>query len=121
MALIANYPFNLAASPVFAAMLTTDMLERQSATVSIKDFDDKVLKTMLEYIYQGQLPFDLDWLSQLMLAAEKYDLGLLKADCEVLLIKYLKLTPNMAADTLVMADSSKANNLTEFVVAYIKR
>lgn len=111
-----------AASPVFAAMFTIDMVEKESGTVTIMDFEDDVVKAMLDYIYQGEIKLiDIDKVPNLIMAADKYDLPDLKSDCENLLVKYLPLTPATALKHFDFAESTNASKFKEHVVAYIKR
>lgn len=103
-------------------MLTTDMAEKKSGRVNITDFEDVVVESMLEHIYQGDLnTTEMDKVRQLLLAADKYDLRLLKSDCELCLITNLQLTPNTAPENLLLADSANADDFKNFVVAYIKK
>mmetsp|Transcript_80723 Transcript_80723/g.224685 ORF Transcript_80723/g.224685 Transcript_80723/m.224685 type:complete len:326 (+) Transcript_80723:88-1065(+) len=44
-----------AASPVFAAMLSTDMAEANSRVICISDTDDRAVRDTLEYIYTGSV------------------------------------------------------------------
>ncbi|ODM87775.1 Protein roadkill [Orchesella cincta] len=50
-----------ARSSVFAAMFNTNMIENETKTLVISDFDDVVVKGMLEYLYTKQL---IVWLSE---------------------------------------------------------
>ncbi|ODM90005.1 Protein roadkill [Orchesella cincta] len=44
-----------ARSSVFAAMFNTNMIENETKSLVISDFDDVVVKGMLEYLYTGKL------------------------------------------------------------------
>ncbi|ODM86868.1 Speckle-type POZ protein, partial [Orchesella cincta] len=70
-----------ARSPVFAAMFNSDMVESRSNFVQIEDFEDDVVKGMLEHLYTGKTDSMDELAPELLRIAEKYDLGGLKADC----------------------------------------
>jgi len=83
-AFCANFTFILVAarSTVFRAMFSTSMLEAKENTVEINDFEEDVVKSMLEYIYTGETSDLSERAAELMQIAEKYDLDGLKRDCE---------------------------------------
>lgn len=67
-------------SKYFEAMFGSDMVESQSNCVKITDFEPKVIRTMLEYIYSGQLKLEANgesvnkrasFYSDLLMAADK--------------------------------------------------
>ncbi|ODM90011.1 Protein roadkill [Orchesella cincta] len=63
-----------AQSSVFAAMFNNNMIENQTKTLTISDFDDVVVKGMLEYLYTGQPGCMAERAPELLQIAEKYDL-----------------------------------------------
>jgi hypothetical protein len=64
-------------SPVFAAMLESDLAEVQSGTLIINDMSSKAMKELLRYIYTGSLTttpdaiMELDLVAELLNASEK--------------------------------------------------
>lgn len=117
-----NYPAHknilAARSPVFKAMLTNDMKEKQTNHIEIKDMSKQVFTEMIRYIYTGQ-PQNLNTLSaELLAAADKYDLQDLKTMCEKDL--YEKLSLETAVNTLMTAYMHHAENLKIQALQYIK-
>jgi speckle-type POZ protein len=76
------HKFILAArSPVFRAMLKINMKEAKQGSADVPDFDSKIMREVLRFIYCGFV-FDIDEMSQdLVFAAEKYELEGLKKLC----------------------------------------
>lgn len=77
------HKFVLAAlSPVFSAMFTNDMIEKNDNSVVVKDLDYDSLREMLRFMYTGNVE-NLAKLSGGILAAqEKYQIDGLKELCE---------------------------------------
>ncbi|GFY56065.1 TD and POZ domain-containing protein 3 [Trichonephila inaurata madagascariensis] len=71
-----------ARSPVFKAMFTNDMREKNSDCVDIEDLDDDTVHRLLLYIYTATVQ-DLQWDSacNLYAAADKYEILSLKSEC----------------------------------------
>ncbi|KAG8192308.1 hypothetical protein JTE90_002129 [Oedothorax gibbosus] len=71
-----------ARSSVFHTMLTTDMKENLTNCLEITDFDPSIVKTMIHYIYCGQVQDLTPEISiQLYFIADKYNLQDLKDIC----------------------------------------
>lgn len=68
-------------SPVFYAMLKTDMKEIQTGSADVPDISLKVMKELLRYIYCGEVENVQELASELVYAAEKYQLKALKKIC----------------------------------------
>lgn len=66
--------FNLARSPVFAAMFEHEMEERKQNRVAITDVDHEVLKEMLRFIYTGKAPNLEKMADDLLAAADKVNI-----------------------------------------------
>ena len=67
------------------AMFQSDMKERQTKTVHIDDFKIGVVGEMLKFIYTWEVSFPdaiVEIASELLKAADKYQLDLLKNICE---------------------------------------
>ncbi|XP_049798388.1 uncharacterized protein LOC126232122 [Schistocerca nitens] len=107
-----------AASPVFAAMFAHDMLEASSGQVSIDDVEGPVLRLLVAYTYTLQAPQLPDTAPQLLSAADKYGLSVLKAACERQLISQLAV--ETAAATAVTAVRHSCPDATRAAVAFIK-
>jgi len=69
-------------SPVFKTMFDSNMREKNTASVEIKNMAPDVLENLLLYIYTGNAP-SIDQLSEdLLAAADQYQVEKLKALCE---------------------------------------
>ena len=83
-----------ARSPVFMAMFQSNMKEKETKRATIDDFKAEVVSEMLNFIYTGTVS-DKDIgeiASELLAAADKYQLELLKKLCEERLCSTLKVT-----------------------------
>ena len=63
-------------SPVFSAMLNSDMREAREGEINIRDMNSNTLSSMIHYIYTGELADgwqDLD-IQDVTIAADMYDL-----------------------------------------------
>jgi speckle-type POZ protein len=78
-----------AGSPVFRAMLTNDCKESKDMSVIVSDISPGTMEKLLYFLYTGMIDaenVDTDLLS----AANKYDIAKLKATCELRLIDGLE-------------------------------
>ena len=69
-----------ARSPVFRAMLSTDMIESRNGYVTIDDADPEIFRQFLFFVYTGQL--DKPAGPELGKVADKYDVKTLSAICQ---------------------------------------
>ena len=79
----------MAHSDVFRAMFShKETVENTQSRLKIADFDSEVVGQMLKYLYTGELTEELatEDFVELLKIAEKYQLELLKSDCEGKLI-----------------------------------
>ncbi|XP_023316452.1 speckle-type POZ protein A-like [Trichogramma pretiosum] len=108
-----------AASPVFNAMFSHDMLEKESQTVNMVDINFEAVVEMLRYIYTGNIENDeIAIITDLLVAADKYQLGELKNRCEKTLSS--KLSSANAVDILKVADKHGAKYLEKKAVDFVK-
>ena len=94
-----------ARSPVFMAMFQSDMMEKETQSVTIDDLKAEVVGEMLDFIYTGNVSSHdaiLEHASELLEAADKYQLDLLKNICEESLCTTLKV--NNCVEYLVLGD-----------------
>ncbi|XP_065203415.1 speckle-type POZ protein-like [Planococcus citri] len=108
----------VARCPVFKAMLSHDMKEKQSDCIELQDINLPVFKEMLRYIYTGTVQNLKCLAPELLAAADKYDIRNLKAICEKEL--YEKLSQDTAVNTLMLADMYHAKKLKNQALLYIK-
>ena len=73
----------IARSPVFDAMFRSDLTEKAINTLKIEDIEPRVFEEVLRFIYTDSFNQMEEMASDLLVAAEKYMLTLLKAKCEV--------------------------------------
>ena len=71
-----------ARSPVFQSMFIHDMKESQTNVVNIKDIEPRILEEMLRYIHTGEAPNIKNISSELLAAADFYELDQLKNSCQ---------------------------------------
>ncbi|XP_065203295.1 speckle-type POZ protein-like [Planococcus citri] len=68
--------------PVFKAMFKNDSSKNeQNCVIEIKDIDENIFQEVLRYIYTGKVENLSDIALELMIVAQKYDLGPLKKAC----------------------------------------
>ena len=80
-----------ARSPVFHAMFTTDLMEKKTNIIEIRDIESSTFLELLRFIYTDQVDNLEDVASDLLAAADKYMLELLKAKCEASLSRHINL------------------------------
>ncbi|XP_057339509.1 speckle-type POZ protein-like [Microplitis mediator] len=104
-------------SPVFQAMLTTDMRENREKTITIKNMDSEVFKSMLEFLYTDKVN-DLDNVAeQLLEAADKYQIHTLKEICAESLCT--SVTIDNASRLLALAYLHNAKEMLEYISNFI--
>ncbi|KAL7293615.1 hypothetical protein TKK_0012700 [Trichogramma kaykai] len=109
-----------AASPVFKAMFTHDMIENKNQLVDMADVSHETAVEMLRYIYTGSVANNETSLTlNLLAAADKYQLQDLKNKCEQQLSSNLS-TKNVY-EMLNIANMYSAKNLKKEAVDLVKR
>ncbi|CAL8084199.1 unnamed protein product [Orchesella dallaii] len=107
----------MAQSSVFSAMFSANMIEKESSTVEIIDFDDEIVEGMLEYNYTGATGCMQERAPELLRIAEKYDISGLKNDCEYQLVD--NLNKKNAAAILIVAHTQNASYLKQRTLEFI--
>ena len=105
-----------ARSPVFRAMFNYDVREKSEQTVHIVDLKADVVREMLTYIYTDTSPNASKMAADLLIAADKYDLGRLRLICEDVLSRDLKV--NNVVEVLQLADEYNADHLKQRCVEF---
>jgi len=107
-----------ARSPVFARMLSTDMVETNTNNIDI-DAGKDVMQEMISFMYTGKVT-DIENLDvpELLKLAEMYDLRHLKAMCGNVLLEELNF--ENAGATLMMAVTHRAEDLMGATVKFIE-
>ncbi|XP_046983653.1 poly [ADP-ribose] polymerase tankyrase-1-like [Schistocerca americana] len=108
----------VAGSPVFAAMFGHDTAESRGGLVDVADVDGPVLRELLTYLYTLRAPQLASLAPRLLVAADKYGVASLKAQCEQQLAA--GLTVDNAAATAVLAVRHCCPGLRQTAVSYIK-
>ena len=107
-----------ARSSVFLAMFQSDLTETQTNTLKIEGIEPAVFKEVLRFIYTDEVE-QLDELAvELLAAAERYMLNLLKSKCEAHLAE--KISVENCADLLLLADLHSALGLKTFVLDFFR-
>ena len=106
-------------SPVFRGMFQAEMKEKESKEVEIQDLDPSIVLEMLKFIYTGRCFIhdedpDPKSVSDLLQAADKYQVVELKKMCEEVMIKMLE--PNNSLQILEYADMYGAQELKKQAV-----
>jgi len=114
------HKFMLAArSKFFRAMLQAEMKESISGVINIQDIEPEVFKDLLDFIYTGSAPNIEENAQDLLIAADKYDLELLKTCCEK------EFTSTLAMDNLMeylkLADWTHATALKKTILSFISK
>ena len=99
----------VARSPVFDAMFQANLTEMQSNTLIIEDIEPIVFAEVLRFLYTDEVINLEDRTSDLLAAADKYMLDLLKLKCEAHLDK--KITVENCSKLLLLADLHSAERL----------
>jgi len=104
-------------SPVFKAMIMSNMKESKESKLIIDDFDEDTIEGLLRYIYSGKVASLDKQAKSLLAAAEKYDVAGLKAICEGNLAQRVNL--DNAIDLLLLADTYNATGLKNYILTYV--
>ena len=108
-------------SDVFRAMFQADMAENRTKKVAVKDIDSEVAREMLLFIYTGSVNGNVlkEKSRELLAAAERYQLDVLKSICEDHLCSNLQI--NNALENLVFGDIHSASMLRWMALQVIAR
>jgi len=106
-----------ARSPVFRAMFCHQMEESKLNRVDITDIPSHVFKEMLSFLYTGAAPNLDEMASELLAAADKYDLERLKVMCEESLCTNLSV--ENVAGIVILADLHSASQLKQVSLDFI--
>ena len=116
-----------ARSPVFRTMLQTEMKERRTGLIEIKELNPNIILEVLKFIYTGKLCIsdkapDSNFVAGILEAADKYQLDILAEMCGDILLS--TITPENALDLLKLGDMYGAEGLKkhalDLVVSNVK-
>jgi len=106
-------------SSVFKTMLESNMKEKESGRVEIKDMNLEVFEDMLRYIYTSEAPNIDKHPEKLFAVADQYELQELKELCEVKLCSKLDLAN--CIDLLVLGDLHRASALKNVALKFVSK
>ena len=104
-------------SPVFQAMFEADMKEKHSGVTEVSDATPEAMTDLVTYLYTGTAPNVKTLASELLEAAEKYQLPRLLAMCEKELGNIAEAT---VIGTLVLADLHSRECLKKVCLEFIR-
>ena len=105
-------------SPVLAAMFQTNFSEKQTNTLNIEDIEPDAFAEMMRFLYTDEVE-NLDGLAtDLLAAADKYMLDLLKTKCEVFLAD--NITVQNCSQLLLLSDLHSADGLKKIALDFVR-
>ncbi|XP_076897362.1 BTB/POZ domain-containing protein At4g08455-like [Bidens hawaiensis] len=104
-------------SPVFRAMLETEMEESLSGTIKLSDVSYDALRAFVNYLYTAEAYLDDDMACNLLILADKYEVKHLKTYCEKFLIS--KLIWETSLISYSFAHQHNASNLLDAALSLI--
>jgi speckle-type POZ protein len=104
-------------SPTLACFFKHDLAEQENKTIIVDDIMPNILEELLVYVYTDRAPRVDTMASDLLAAADKYELEHLKVLCEISLKKTV-CTAN-AAELYALSDMYHAKQLRAATVDYI--
>ncbi|KAM0861339.1 hypothetical protein ACQ4PT_045954 [Festuca glaucescens] len=107
-------------SPVFAAELLGHMRESTTRHVTIHDMSAPTFRAMLRFIYTDEFPINRSYsmTRDLLVAADRYDLGRLRLMCENILVESINVMTVMSTLLLVRGRQS-CHQLEDSCIKYI--
>ena len=105
-------------SPVFMAMFEVDMKEKQSGVIEVSDITPEAMSDLVTYLYTGTAPNLKTLASELLEAAEKYQLFHLVTKCEDELGRNIKDTN--VVEMLLLADLHGRSTLKKACFKFIR-
>ncbi|OQV14001.1 putative Protein roadkill [Hypsibius exemplaris] len=108
----------MARSRVFAAMLASETVDRESGRCVVEDVDGRTVEALLRFVYHASVEGLAEVADTLLAAADKYELLDLKQACEELLLRQIQ--PDNAAKRLILAEMHQAGRLKAEIFAYLK-
>ena len=105
-------------SPVFQAMFEVDMKEKQSGVIQVSDITPEAMSDLVTYLYTGTAPNLKTLASELLEAAEKYQLFHLLTKCENELGRNIKDTN--VVEMLLLADLHGRSALKKACFKFIR-
>jgi len=107
-----------AGSPVFSAMLQAEgFTEQKTNILKIDDLEPPVVKEMLRFLYTDRVEKMDEFAKDLLMAADKYMIDLLKTQCQAALTQ--TITVENCCQLLALADSHSASYLKTVATSFV--
>jgi len=106
-------------SQVMKTMLESNMKEKITGDIEIKNMDHEVLEDLLKYIYSGFAPNIEEHTLELLAAADQYQIEKLKELCEMKLCSRLDISN--CIEFLILGDMHSAPKLKAASLEYVSR
>ncbi len=107
-------------SPVLAAMFRHDLVGNRERVIDIYNINPIVFENLLRYIYTGDVGLlEISHVAQLLVAADKYDVGSLKDECAHFLSR--NVTMETAAKYLLLSHLHNSAELHESTLDFMSR
>ena len=107
-------------SPVFEAMFSSGMTESSSDTITIDDFDDKIVMKMVEFIYTDEFnPANYNEGTELFIIAHRYQITELKNLAERYLIRNTDLSGDNVLDMWKFASKFEIDAMKFKVLTFL--
>jgi len=100
-------------------MFKSEMEECKQNQVTIEDVDFEVLQEMVNYIYRGKSHRIGNLCKDLLIIADKYDLGRLRAMSEKAVCS--SLTTDNVVELLILAEMHCLKNLKEKAIRFVSK
>ncbi|GAB4844119.1 hypothetical protein Ancab_037426 [Ancistrocladus abbreviatus] len=104
-------------SPVFKAMLESEMEESLSGTIKISDVSYEALRAFVNYLYSAEACLDEQMACDLLVLADKYQVKHLKSHCEKFLVS--KLNWDTSVTSFAFAHQHNAGLLLDAALSII--
>ena len=98
-------------------MLQSNMLESINSKIKIDDADKDVLKEMLRYMYKGEVDKDFKNFKDLLVLADKYQVGELIKDCGTKIVE--SLNKDNVFEIGTFAEIHNAEDLTRGCIKFV--
>ena len=106
-----------ARSPVFRALITTDMKEKRESKVVLHDIDEELTEQLLHFIYTGSAPKIKEMANRLSILADYFDLPDLKLYCAQTL--FSELSEDNVLEALRFGETHGIGELVLNAIDYI--
>jgi len=104
-------------SPAFSAMLESDMVERRSGRVEIKDFGKNIVEALVQFIYTAKVDENFEDVVELMKIGHKYLIKSLVEECGKKIAR--EISKENVLELGVLADIYSAQGLQQTCAKFV--